>query len=122
MYLESVVLNLFYFQLQLKIYHWQTFCAPRHRAAENLLEKLQEFTDNVVEFYQGRKGMRLHLKGDSKIMVQNVVVAGEDYGEELIKELCAEIEKMQCSDQAIENKRQEFLGEVERTLYLFTLE
>ena len=122
MHLESIVLNLFYFQLQLKVYHWQTFSSPRHLAAENLLGKLQEFTDNLVEFYQGRKEMRLHLKGDSKIMLQNVVVSREDYGEDLIKELCTEIEKMQCSDQAIENKRQEFLGEVERTLYLFTLE
>ena len=122
MHLESVVLNLFYFQLQLKVYHWQTFSASRHLAAENLLGKLQEFTDNLVEFYQGKKETRLQLKGDSRVELQNVVVSRQDYGEDLIKELCAEIEKIKCSDQAIDNKRQEFLGEVERTLYLFTLE
>lgn len=120
--LESLVLNLFYFQLQLKLYHWQTRSAPRHRAVESLLEKLQDFTDTVVEFHQGRNRMRLNLERASTIKIQNVVESGLDRGEELIQSLCDTVEDMVYSDQAIENKRQEFLGEVERTLYLFTLE
>jgi hypothetical protein len=89
---------------------------------ESLLEKLQDFTDTVVEFHQGRNRMRLNLERASTIKIQNVVESGLDRGEELIQSLCDTVEDMVYSDQAIENKRQEFLGEVERTLYLFTLE
>jgi hypothetical protein len=104
------------------LYHWQTFSAPRHVAAEKLLESLQEFTDSLVEFCQGRRNTRIQFKAPQKLYLKNVVEAGEDFGYQLLEELCKDIEEMRCEDQAIENKRQEFLGAVERAMYLFTLQ
>jgi len=122
MHLESTVLKFFHFQLHLKLYHWQTRSAPRHAASESLLVKLQQFTDDVVEFCQGKHGNRIDFVESPTLMLENVAEDGEDYGEELVERLCEEIEKMKCEDQAIDNKRQEFLGEIERTLYLFSLQ
>jgi hypothetical protein len=122
MWLESVVPKLLYYQLRLKLYHWQTMSEPRHRAAESLLGKLQEFTDDVVEFCQGRHQHRLQFSSPQKIRLSNEVESGIDYGVELLHELCEEMEKMECVDEAIDNKRQEFLGEVERTMYLFSFQ
>lgn len=113
---------LFHFQLHLKIYHWQTFSAPRHAASERLLSKLQEFTDDMVEFCQGRHETRLNVELGSTLKLRNVVEEGEDYGYELVRDLCKNIEELKCEDQAIDNKRQELLGEIERTLYLFTFQ
>lgn len=121
MHLENTVVKLFHFQLHLKLYHWQTRSAPRHAAAESLLGKLQQFTDDVVEFCQGRHNNRIDLSQPQMLTLENVVESGKDYGKDLVESLCEEIEDMQCDDQAIDNKRQEFLGEVERTLYLFSL-
>ena len=122
MWLARVVPKLLHYQIHLKLYHWQTFSEPRHRAAEALLDKLQEFTDNVVEFCQGRNRHRLQLSGQERIRLKNIVEEGRDEGEQLVLDLLGEIEAMESEDEAIENKRQEFLGEVERTLYLFSFE
>jgi hypothetical protein len=121
MELGEVVSKLFYYQLHLKVYHWQTRSAPRHRASEDLLGKVQSFTDDLVEMCQGRYEKRIFFE-KQKIALRNMVEDGEDYGYALLRELCKMIEEFECDDEAVENKRQELLGEVERSLYLFTLQ
>jgi hypothetical protein len=76
----------------------------------------------MVEFCQGRHENRLNVKPDSTLTLINVVEDGEDYGYELVRDLCKNIEELKCEDQAIDNKRQELLGEIERTMYLFSLQ
>jgi hypothetical protein len=122
MWLENTVPRLLQYQIHLKLYHWQTFSEPRHRASQALLEKLRDFTDNIVEFCQGRHRHRLRLTGQERIRLNNIVEDGKDKGEDMLLALLEEIETMECEDEAIENKRQEFLGEVEKTLYLFSFE
>jgi len=118
--LGDVVSRLFYYQLHLKVYHWQTRSAPRHKAAEDLLDKVQSFTDDLVELCQGRHDMRIRFE-KHKIVLRNLVDEDEDYGYALLRELWKMVDEFECEDDAVENKRQELLGEVERAMYLFTL-
>lgn len=118
--LGDVVSRLFYYQLHLKVYHWQTRSAPRHKAAEDLLGKVQAFTDDLVEFCQGRNEMRIQFE-KQKIVIRNLV-EDEDYGYALLRELWKMVDEFECDDDAVENRRQDLLGDVERAMYLFTLQ
>lgn len=117
-----MVLSLLEYQLHLKLYHWQTRSAPRHVAAENLLGKLQQFTDDVVEFCQGRHGIRIQFDSPKSIMLYNMVEGGKDKSVATLHSLLEMLDELECDDEAIDNKRQEMLGEVQRTLYLFSLQ
>ena len=119
--LGDVVSRLFYYQLHLKVYHWQTRSAPRHKAAEDLLSKVQAFTDDLVEMAQGRDDIRIVFQ-KQKIPLRNIVEEGEDYGYALLRDLWKLVDEFECDDDAIENRRQDLLGDVERTMYLFTLQ
>lgn len=51
---QEFVKTLFEFQLNLKMYHWRTFKHPRHKATDELMSDLLEFTDLFVEAYMGK--------------------------------------------------------------------
>lgn len=51
---KEFVCQLFQFQLQLKMYHWQTYDYGRHKATDNLMSELLSFTDLIIEGYMGK--------------------------------------------------------------------
>ena len=53
---SKIVENLFKFQLELKLYHWQTKSFSRHKATDSLVPELLEFIDKFIESYQGKYG------------------------------------------------------------------
>ena len=52
---DKLLLTFLTITTQIKLYHWQTLCHPRHIASGELYSKLDELVDKFIEALQGRK-------------------------------------------------------------------
>ena len=114
-------------QLNLKLYHWMTTKYPRHVASDKLFSDLAELVDQFIEVYIGKYG-RPQI-GEFDIKVINIT------DKSIIDFLKLAIEKLSVKlsvkfpdsidltlDTDLLNIRDEIIGSINRTLYLFTLE
>jgi len=109
---------------QLKIYHWQTTSYARHKASCELINNLTLLTDKIVETLQGSKNTRLYVPSEfNTIIVENqndtnIVKLLEYFKKWLTDSFPKYISE--STDTDILNLRDELLGSVNQTLYLFT--
>jgi len=108
--------------LNIRLYHWQTTNYARHVASGELYEKLSELTDRFVETFMGRY-KRPEYKDPFKITVKqhsdsNIIETLKEYANYLRKNIDT---TLKYGDTDILNIRDEMLGEINQTLYLFTL-
>lgn len=108
---------------QIKIYHWQTFSFGRHKATDDLVASLDTHIDNFTEVYMGKYG-RPHFTSknstielfDAKDQKAHVVI------EECIKWLMTDLPKrLKKTDTDLLNIRDEIVGDLNKSRYLFTL-
>lgn len=120
----EIVLIFLSFHNQLKIYHWQTTSYARHQASGELVEKITTHIDKFIETIQGSRGKRLKiLPNDSTIRFENL---GDDdilktlnlFKGWLLSDLSSILEP---SDKDLMNIRDEILSDVNKTIYLFSL-
>lgn len=115
----------FFFSLQLniKLYHWMTKKHPRHLASDNLFSNLAELVDQFIEVYFGKYERPkigefdikvINLSDKSIIDFLNMAI------QKLSREFPDHIDLNMDTD--LLNIRDEIIGEINRTLYLFTLE
>lgn len=119
----------FFFQLsnQVKLYHWQTRSYARHTASDKLHAEIAETSDKFMEVYAGKYG-RTALKltdAVASVKVYNLTDAQmtaylSKVGEFLSKELPGLIDSAKDTD--LLNLRDELLGIINQSLYLFGLE
>jgi len=105
----------------LKLYHWQTTSYARHITSGQLFDLLIVLLDKLVETYQG-KYERINVSSIdlniSKLSDSDVI--------SLLKESIIYLNniedytKIKKSDSDILNIRDEIIGEITKTLYLFT--
>ena len=118
MSIALLVSELLNYQIVFKIYHWQTKSYARHQAADKLVDYLQDFTDSVVEYHQGKNRKTIVFPKDC-IKIRNV--SEEDAYEWLFA--CITIINNYTPESAdLENKRTEMLGFLHKISYLFMLE
>jgi hypothetical protein len=115
----------FFFQLrtQLKLYHWQTRMYSRHKASDEVLEKLDELIDKYVEIYIGKYGRPKLDSSTNTTTVQNlsegsVVKYIHKYIAYMNEPL---VKRLKATDTDLVNLRDEMVGELNQLLYLFTL-
>lgn len=111
------------FRDQLKIYHWQTTSYSRHIAADSLVISITAQIDRFMETLQGSRDRRLLITSKSgKIKLKN---QGDDNATEILiafKEwLSNGLSSMIPLDKDLLNIRDEMIGSVNQTLYLFSL-
>jgi len=108
---------------QIKIYHWQTMSFPRHKATDELVGKLDENIDKFVEVYMGKYG-RPNLSGRTGIIkIRNfhdkeapaLLNSAIDWLTNKLPKL------LKSTDSDLLNIRDEIIGDLNQTLYLFTL-
>ena len=113
----------FSLQLNLKLYHWMTTRHPRHLASDKLFSDLAELVDQFIEVYIGKYGRPTINEFDIKVLYLN--------DKSIIEFLNMAIKKLTESfpdhidltkDTDLLNIRDEIIGSINRTLYLFTLE
>jgi hypothetical protein len=116
------ILNLLLlFRNQMKIYHWQTKKYSRHKASDELVEELDSLTDKYIETYSGiydniRLMPEMHDIKLYNISDTNIV--------KFINKIKIEFmnESNKIKDTELLNIRDEILGIIDKTLYLFKLE
>ncbi len=116
----------FFFQLreQIKLYHWQTYSYPRHKATDAVVEALDESIDKYVEVYMGKYGRPRMTAATNTIRVTNLSEkAIVTFIKSAITFLNGPLVKglKPGSDTDLINIRDEMLGELNQLLYLFTL-
>jgi hypothetical protein len=106
---------------QVKVYHWETMNFSRHKATDELVDKLDDNIDKFVEVFLGKYGLPKLGKTSLKI---------RDYHDKEAPLLLREAidwltfslpKKLKRTDSDLLNIRDELLSDLNQTLYLFTL-
>jgi Family of unknown function (DUF5856) len=125
--------TLLYFQNQIRLYHWNTKVYSRHIASGDLYEKIDKFTDKFVEIYQGKFNGGL-LSGipfkydriDIELYNLNdegIIVCLNDFKSMLVEDLYNWLSNMpHHTNSDLKNLVDDLMGDVNKTLYLFTLQ
>ena len=120
--MSGLLRGLLQLQLQLQLYHWQTYSHARHTAIDKFLEQYVPMLDTFVETFQGRYG-RIQL--DEAIELRNMDDASpcpDNYllgAQTLLTEVLPQY--VQNGDVDLLNLRDEMLAQVNQLRYRFTL-
>ena len=115
----------FFFSLQLniKLYHWQTSLYSRHKATDNLLVTVDPLIDKFMEIYQGKFGKI--PTGFTSVNVRTLT--DEETANDFINKcidflnnITEEDQNISINDTDLLNIRDEMVGILNQTLYLFT--
>ena len=108
---------------QIKIYHWQTVKFPRHKATDDLVDKLDDNIDKFVEVYMGKYGRPKFGKSTSSIKIHNFNdKEGPAYLKSYVKWMSQKLPKyLGKEDTDLLNIRDEIVADLNQSLYLFTL-
>ena len=117
--INELVKFFFTLQLNIKIYHWNTTSYSRHKATDQFNEKLLDLVDKFVEVYIGRYKVKLDI---SNIKIEASFLSDEG-SEKLLLKSKEYLEGMEniLKDTDLLNIRDELLGEINQTLYLYRL-
>ena len=124
---EDIIKVFFHMQHTIKLYHWQTIVFARHKATDDLLGSLSELIDKFIEVYIGRY-QRPKFNKNLKINIDELSDDDDDNNSAVnmlktyIKYMKYELPKyLDDDDTDLCNIRDELLGDLNKTLYLFTL-
>lgn len=117
----DIVTHMLTIRNQVKLYHWQTGSFARHKATDDLTASLDEKIDQFVEVYMGKYG-RPKVSGTIKLHNFSDTAAKSFVAKET-KYLTVELpKKVKSADTDLLNIRDEILGDLNKVLYLFTLQ
>lgn len=107
---------------QVKVYHWQTESYARHKATDDLAGSLDESIDKFVEVYMGKYGRPKFTASSGVIRVRNFHdKSAPGLLKDAIDWLTHKLPKhLKPTDTDLLNIRDEIVGELNKTLYLFT--
>lgn len=118
----KVVYTLLTFRSAIQIFHWRTKSYAKHKASDFLLEAMDGYIDKVVEVLQGIEDDVVEFSKEQNIAVSNynnkTFVSLCKY---IIKWLTGEFQNLINSNDALLNIRDEMLTDINKTLYLFSL-
>ena len=118
---EEFITKLFQFQLQLKLYHWNTKYYSNHEATDKLMKHLLEFIDSFMETYLG-KFQKIQIPTsitlEKKINEKNIISKVFQPFLHFLKEWKEDFQKTDCE---FLHLIEELQTETERTKYLIRL-
>ena len=116
----------FFFSMreQIKLYHWQTSQFARHKATDEVIEALDGSIDTYVEVYMGKYGRPKITASTNTVKIQNMA---DKTAAKFIKACIAYLQgplvkRLKPTDTDLVNIRDEMLAELNKLLYLYTLE
>lgn len=117
--INKLVNFFFTLELNLKIYHWNTTSFPRHKASDELGGKILELTDKFVEIFIGRYKVKPNIE---RVKIENIFTT-DNGNVDLLNQSIQFLEDMNhyVKDSDLLNIRDEMLGEINKTLYLYRL-
>jgi len=121
--LDRIVPIFYSFRQQLHIYHLQTMSYARHKASDGLLDELTEFIDSFIEIYSGKYG-RVKFSGPTHIIIDNLSdEKGMSFLDIMINYLLETLPPLLDPkiDSDLLNLRDDIVGKINQTKYLYTL-
>jgi len=117
--INKLVNFFFTLELNLKIYHWNTTSYPRHKASDDLGGRILELVDKFVEIFIGRYKVKPNIE---RVKIESAFTT-DDGNEDLLNKSITFLEDMNnyIKDSDLLNIRDEMLGEINKTLYLYRL-
>jgi hypothetical protein len=121
----DIIRNLLKIQLEIKLYHWKTKSYSRHIASGDLYDSLNKDIDSFVEIYQGKFNTinfsQINNINLSSYNDRTILILLEEFKNFLLYELNIFLDKNNMVNCDLKNLRDEILGKVNKTLYLFSL-
>jgi DNA-binding ferritin-like protein len=116
----------FFFDLQttVKLYHWNTTSFARHKGADDLVDAIIDLSDKFMEIYIGK------YTRPNKTSAKTIAFTIKQYNDKeiveylkmAVKALDTLSHELSPKDTDLLNIRDEVLGKLHQTLYLFTLD
>lgn len=120
--LAEVAGRFFKFQNAMKVHHWQTPLFARHKASDELLEKMSDLVDQFMESLQGAQGTRLSFGGREVMVPLNDV--DDQEASEMVRRmrewLITDLPRVVPLDSGLANIRDEIVSALDTAAYLFT--
>lgn len=114
--MSNILKSFLQFQQQLRLYHWNTRKYPRHIASGDLYKKIDELIDKFIETLQGQNG---------RIEYRKIVLSLRSINDKNIldtmKQFNVFLNRLDISND-LKNIRDEMVGTVNQTIYLFSLD
>lgn len=114
---------------QIRLYHWHTRNYARHIASGDLYDSLDKLIDNFVETLQGKMeddDYRIEYQSIkvkyNKLDDEEIIEVLKNFKDFLVNEVESYLNDMEMKNTDLKNIRDEMLNNVNRTLYLFSLE
>lgn len=119
---EQIIEAFFSMALNIKLYHWQTKEYARHKASDELFQTLLGNMDSFIEIYIGKYG---RPRFDRTVAIE-VGEITDEYAKAILEEYVFfvkhEIPKyIKPTDSDLLTIRDAILGDLSKTLYLFSL-
>jgi DNA-binding ferritin-like protein len=115
----------FFFELHntVKLYHWNTTSFSRHKGSDELVGSILDLSDQFMEIYMGKYGRpnKTSSKATSLTIKTLTDKDATEYLKACIKTLETLSQQLSPKDTDLLNIRDELLGKLNQTLYLFTL-
>jgi hypothetical protein len=120
---QEMIQVLMTYRQQLHIYHWQTPSYARHKASDDLLEKLSDFIDKFMEIYFGKYG-KVNITVPINITLENMNDAqGVIYLDIMTTYFEDKLTTyLDAKDTDLVNLRDEILAATKQAKYLYTLQ
>jgi hypothetical protein len=107
---------------QVKIYHWETMKYSRHKATDDLLDKLDDSIDKFVEVYIGKYGRpkltprtgTIRLRNFDDVQAPALLTEAISWMTDRLPSLISK------TDTDLLNIRDEIIADLNQTRYLFT--
>jgi hypothetical protein len=107
---------------QVKIYHWETMKYSRHKATDDLIDKLDDSIDKFVEVYIGKYGRpkltsrtgTIHLRNFDDAQATTLLTEAISWMTDRLPSLLSK------KDSDLLNIRDEIIADLNQTRYLFT--
>ena len=121
--MEQIVQSLLQIQISVKLLHWQTKSYAKHIATDKLVESLLPKIDKFVEILQGKRDKRVEFSSKQTLQLGNFTSKSDV---QLLKAIKIWLQKTLPQmlntekDTDLLNIRDDMLGDVNQTLYLFT--
>lgn len=123
--MSKILQRLVMFQTQMRLYHWSTRSYSRHVASGNLYTSLDKLIDNFIESLQGIvPGQRIKyntinftLYNISDDIVSDML---EDFSNFLTSDIDQFLNSIGNNTSDLKNIRDEILGLIHQSQYLFT--
>ena len=118
-YINHLTKIFFTLKLVNKLYHWNTTSYPRHVASDRFDGVLESIIDKFMEVFIGRYKIKPMIH---KISIEDVLMTDKGI-ESAYKQTRDMLSQMQNTipDSDLLNIRDELVGEINKNLYLFTL-